>query len=208
MKIVKADQKGILLAIQYLRVGKAVVYPTDTAYGLGVDATNLVAVQKLYQIKGRSFSIPVHVMVVNLAQAKRYAKFSPEAEKVFKKMLPGPLSLVLKLHGANKALKFLSAGTGMIGIRMPDDKTAIALVRKFGKPITTTSANLAGDLTPYSIPVVLKQFRSQEFQPDLCLDAGNLPKIKPSTIIGVDREEIKLLRPGPISLKQIEQAIK
>jgi len=84
MEIVKADRKGIGLAIKYLQEGKAVVYPTDTAYGLGVDATNLKAVKQLYKIKGRSFKKPVHVVINGLAMAKKYAKFDRVAEKLLK----------------------------------------------------------------------------------------------------------------------------
>src|SRR3990167_3097519 len=78
-------------AVEYLRAGKAVVFPTDTAYGLAVDATNPKAVKRLFQIKQRRPAKPVHIIIADLAMAKRYAKFTPVAEKLFKKFLPGPL---------------------------------------------------------------------------------------------------------------------
>ena len=97
MKIVKADASGLRLAVDYLKRGKAVVYPTDTSYGLGVDATNLTAVKRLYLIKQRKYNQPVHVIVSSFAQAKEIAIFNPTAEKLFKKFLPGPLTIVLHL---------------------------------------------------------------------------------------------------------------
>src|SRR3990167_9972295 len=84
-------------AVEYLRAGKAVVFPTDTAYGLAVDATNPKAVKRLFQIKQRRPAKPVHIIIADLAMAKRYAKFTPVAEKLFKKFLPGPLTLILPL---------------------------------------------------------------------------------------------------------------
>src|SRR3989338_475397 len=139
------DNKGVQLAVEYLKAGKAIVYPTDTAYGLGVDATNVQAVRRLYKIKGRSFKKPVHVIVPNYAAAQNVAMIDKPSRKLFKKFFPGPLTIVLELRIQNrKSWKMLSAETGTIGIRMPDNRFALALVKKFGKPITTTSANLSG----------------------------------------------------------------
>lgn len=230
MKVVKADKKGIELAIKYLKRGKSVVYPTDTSYGLGVDATNLKAVKRLLKIKERT-NRPVHVIVSSLAMAKKYAVFNGLAERIFKKLLPGRLTLVLdlqnnapqpplKLRGeegellgeAGKAFRLLSAGTGTLGIRMPDNKIALSLVRRLDQSITTTSANpswhLSYGTTPYSVADSLRQFKDKRYQPDLYLDAGKLPKIKPSTLAEIKNGKIRILRKGPVSLQQILKAIR
>ena len=198
------------MAIKYLQEGKAVVYPTDTAYGLGVDATNLKAVKQLYKIKGRSFKKPVHVVINGLAMAKKYAKFDRVAEKLFKKFWPGPLTLVLESRIWNTEYgKILSAGAATIGIRVPNNRFALELVKRFGKPITATSANISGGKTPYTIQDVLSQFQDKKYQPDLCVDAGKLPFIKPSTIVSFDEKgKLKVLREGPLSLHEIQKAIK
>src|SRR3989344_4565079 len=94
---VKMRNEILKKAVEYLRAGKAVVFPTDTAYGLAVDATNPKAVKRLFQIKQRRPAKPVHIIIADLAMAKRYAKFTPVAEKLFKKFLPGPLTLILPL---------------------------------------------------------------------------------------------------------------
>lgn len=231
MILVKPDKKGIELAVKYLQLGKSVVYPTETSYGLGVDATNLAAVKRLYRIKERSYKQPVHVIVSSLAQAKKIAKFSPLAAKIFNKFLPGPLTLILpllsplrlplykgeKIKGTpspreKKSWGILSGGTGTIGIRMPNNLIALELLKKFSEPITTTSANpsahLSGGRDSYSAQDVIKQFCKKKYQPDLIIDAGVLPKRKPSTMISIKDEKIRLIRKGPIKYKVILNVVK
>lgn len=210
MRIVKPDKEGVKLAVRYLKSGKSVVYPTDTCYGLAVDATDLKAVKKLWRIKERGPRQPIHVIIASFAQAKGIAKFNPLAEKLFKKFLPGPLTLVLKLESgiANyKSLKLLSAGTGTIGVRMPDNRIALALAKKLGRPITSTSANpsarLSGGYSPYTAADVVFQFKKKRYQPDLIINAGRLPKVKPSTIVDLTGSNVKIIRKGPIKLKEI-----
>lgn len=226
MRTVKSDKKNFLLAVQYLQAGKSVVYPTDTAYGLAVDATDAAAVKRLYRLKGRTFKKPVHVVVASLAMAKKYAKFDGKAERVFKKFLPGRLTLILpqkfstspglrppipwasgRGRGEVESWKLLSAGTGTLGIRMPKNRAALSLVRKLGRPMTTTSANLAGASTCYSARAVAAQFKNQKYQPDLILDAGRLKKIKPSTIVDLTGKSVKILRRGPVSEQSLKKVI-
>jgi len=224
MRILRAGKKGIETAVKYLKAGKSVVYPTDTAYGLAVDATNLKAVKQLMKIKQRGKK-PVHVVVSGLKMAKQYAKITPLAEKIFKKFFPGRMTLVLPLgerpllafghppqawggKGEVEALRLLSAGTGTIGIRMPKNRIALELSRKLGRPITTPSANPGRGLTPYSINDSFVQFANKKHQPDLYLDGGKLKKSQPSTIIKVEGKKIKILREGPITHKQIAKFLK
>lgn len=229
--IIKPDPRGVALAVQYLRAGRSVVYPTDTSYGLAVDATNVTAVRRLMKIKERK-NQPVHVVVADLKMAKKYAVFDPPAVKLFKKFLPGPLTIVLELKlrplpqplprpgeggselgeepGEVEAFNLLSGGTGTIGIRVPDNRIALKLTKKLGKPITTPSANpsahLSGGTTPYSAQDSFEQFRHKKYQPDLYLDAGKLRKRKPSTMVSLENGKISMLRKGPISKIQIQRA--
>ncbi|MCL5435599.1 MAG: L-threonylcarbamoyladenylate synthase [Patescibacteria group bacterium] len=214
MKISKCNEQSIQAAVRTLKAGGCVVFPTDTAYGLAVDATNKKAVRRLYRIKGRNFNKPVHVVVSSLAQAKKLVRFTPLAERLFKKFLPGALTLVLplkynspspplKLRGGRRGLWILSAGTGTLGIRMPNNHVASALVKKFGRPITATSANVSGESVCYSAAAVVAQFKGRKFQTEMILDSGRLPKVKPSTIVAIKQQSVKILREGPISRKQI-----
>src|SRR3989344_7213749 len=208
MKIIKADKVGIALAVEYLRDGKAVAYPTDTAYGLGVDATNAAAVRRLYKIKGRNYKKPTHVIAHNFSAAKKRAMVDARTAGLMKKFWPGPLTLVLPMNRrATKAIKLLSAGTGSIGIRMPDNKIALELAKKLGRPITTPSANPQGGPAPYSIRDCVRQFKNRKHQPDLYLDAGKLPKTPPSTIVRIENSELRMVRRGKITEKQIQNAL-
>jgi L-threonylcarbamoyladenylate synthase len=208
MKIIKADKKGITEAVKCLQAGHAVIYPTDTAYGLAVDAYNETAVKKLFKIKERSYRQPVHVLVSSLAMAKQLARFDSLAERVFKKFLPGPLTLILPVRTGSRAIGTLSGATGTLGIRMAKHKVALALSDALGRPITTTSANIAGGPTPYSAEDAFRNFRSEKFQPDLILDGGKLPKIKPSTLVALERGKVNILRKGPVAKAAIEKVIK
>lgn len=196
-------------AIQILKQGGTVVYPTDTSYGLAVDATNLKAVKKLYRLKGRNFKKPIHVIIPRShLHTVPYASINNAARKLIKKFWPGPLTIVLPLKAKGKSWQMLSAGTGTIGIRLPNHKIALDLVKKFGKPITTTSANISGGPDCYSIAEVEKQFAKSKIKPDFYLDGGRLPKRKPSTIVSLVGGYVKILREGPISKKQIDTILK
>jgi L-threonylcarbamoyladenylate synthase len=191
------------LALKILKQGGSVVYPTDTAYGLGVDANNFKAVQKLYKIKGRK-NQPTHIIVSSLAMAKRYVQFSKTAEKTFKTFLPGALTIVLPLKkNISKSINLLSADSDTIGIRIPNNKTALELVRRFGNPITTTSANPTNEKTPYSAIDSYNLFKTRKYKPDLYLDEGRLKKIKPSTMVKIINDKIEVLRKGPIEIENI-----
>ncbi|MDR3642518.1 MAG: L-threonylcarbamoyladenylate synthase [Candidatus Doudnabacteria bacterium] len=197
-------------AVKALKAGKAVAYPTDTSYGLAVDATNIKAINNLYQIKERGFNKPVHIIVPSLAYAKKITIWNKAAAELAKKFLPGPLTLVLELKVKSGKLETLSANTGTIGIRIPDNNVARDLSKKSGRPITATSANppnhVGGD-DSYSAEDIVKQFKNKEFRPDIIINAGRLPKRKPSTMVRVFDDVVKILREGPISEKQILKVI-
>src|SRR3990167_777441 len=102
-------------AVQILKQGGIVAYPTDTAYGLAVDATNVSAVKKLYRLKGRDFNNPIHV-IVPLGHYHTVVYDSAQARELMKKFWPGPLTIVLPLKATGQSWKMLSAGTGTLGI--------------------------------------------------------------------------------------------
>jgi len=197
---------SIQQAVKILKRGGVVVYPTDTAYGLAVDATNLEAVNKLYRLKGRDFKHPIHVIFPNLAWLKKIVKLDKSALKIMNKFLPGPLTLVLPLKAKTKSFQMLSAGTKTLGIRLPNHSLALKLVKAFGKPITTTSANISGQATTYSVKDVQKQFADVKIQPDFYLDGGKLQKTKPSTVVSLVGR-VRILRAGPISETEIKRIL-
>lgn len=192
-------------AVEVLKAGGTVVYPTDTAYGLAVDATNSKAVEKLYRLKGRDFNKPVHVIMP--AKDFHTVQYGSLAKKLIKKYWPGPLTIVLPLKAKGASWQKLSAGTKTLGIRYPDNKIAQSLVESLNKPITTTSANISGKLVCYSIGEVKKQFEKSKIKPDFYINGGKLPKVLPSTIVSLV-EGVKIIRGGPISEKEIKRVLK
>ncbi|HEX9502958.1 MAG TPA: L-threonylcarbamoyladenylate synthase [Patescibacteria group bacterium] len=193
-------------AVQILKQGGVVVYPTDTAYGLAVDATNAKAVAKLYRLKGRDFKNPMHIIFPGADWLKKLVKLNKPALKLMNKFLPGPLTLVLPLKARGKAWQLLSAETKTLGVRLPNHPLALGLVEGLGRPITTTSANISGTPVNYSVPGVKKQFSKAQFQPDYYLDGGKLLNTKPSTVVSLVKG-VKIIRIGPISEKQIKNTL-
>ncbi len=196
--------KQLTEAIKILKAGGIVAYPTDTAYGLAVDATNASAVKKLYALKGRKFQNPIHVIPPTRAWITKLVKVSAPAKKLIESLMPGPLTLVLPLKAAGPSWKLLSAGTKTLGIRRPKHKLALDLAYFLGKPITTTSANLSGQLNTYSPADIKKQFKNKLF----ILDGGKLKNTKPSTVVLLTGGHVKILRPGPISETKIRNILK
>ena len=196
-------KKIIDAAVLALKNGKVVAYPTDTSYGLAVDAENIKAVKRLYQIKGRDFNKPVHMVVPSAAYAKKITRWNKNAEKLAKKFWPGALTLVVELKVKSEKFKVLSANTGTMGLRMPKNQIALDLAKVLKRSITATSSNLSGRADCYSAADIIAQFIKQKYKPDIIINAGKLPKRKPSTLARVFDDVVKILREGPVSEKTI-----
>ncbi len=198
--LMNKTNKQFKTALEMLKNGEVVVFPTETAYGLAADATNHEAVQRLALIKGRGSKV-MSVIVADTAMAKQYVKMSQAAMRLAKWMWPGPLTMVLPVKAS--ALGKLSdrcVKDGMVAVRVSSHKVAILLSKELKKPVVATSANLAGEPQCYSVRAVKKQFQTRRLQPDFYLDVGALPRRKPSTIIKVSGNEIETLRTGSIKL--------
>lgn len=195
MKIIRVKKIKTDEIVRLLKKGGVVILPTDTAYGLSCDAFNKKAVEMIYNIKGRPKNKSVLLIVADLKMAKKYLKISDAEEKLVKKYWPGALSIILKPKGKklNYQLDF--------GVRVPDYKLCRAASNKLGRPIITTSANFSGGKTPYSISAVLKEFVGKKYLPDLIVDAGRLKKVKPSTLIKVEKKKVEVLRQGTVKIK-------
>lgn len=176
------SEKQVLQAAAVLQKGGTVVFPTDTSYGLAVDATNTRAVERLYAMKGRDFNKPIHVIPPSLSYVDKIAVVSVSARRLINKFWPGLLTLVLPLKTNSWALARLKGEYGL-GFRMPQNRYALMLVEALGKPITATSANISGKPDNYTVPGIKKQFFRQALKPDFYLDAGRLPKVAPSTVV-------------------------
>lgn len=183
-----------LRAAGVLRHGGVVVYPTDTLYGIGVDATSDAAVDRLYAVKGREPGKPTHCIVADIAMAREYAEIEENAAKLAEKFLPGALTLILKKNPALTA--GIGRGMDTIGMRIPNNEFCLALARAFGKPVTTPSANRAG-VEPTTVPAnIIEQLGETHI--DLFIDAGTLPPSLPSTIVNLVSGHPSIIREGAI----------
>lgn len=207
------QHKQIMHAIKLaLDNGKVVAYPTDTSYGLAADVTNVMALKKLYKIKERSYKQPIHMVIRSITDAKKYVRWNKFAEKIAKAFWPGPLTIVLPLKTNLPTLSLMSAGTGTMGLRMPNQYIAQDIVKVLKRPITATSANPSAHLSngydSYAGEDVIEQFSKQQHKPDIVINSGVLPKRKPSTMVAINADgTYSIIRKGPISKIQIKKVL-
>ena len=178
--------------VKSIKQGEVVVCPTDTVYGLIADATNEKAVKKLLKIKKRNTQKPIPIFVKDIKIAKKFALINKNQEKFLKKVWSGKVTVVLKRKGKLPRILFRNKKT--IGLRIPDYKIINQLLLIINRPLTGTSANISGQPPSTKIKEVISQFKNQKFQPDLIIDAGNLPKSKPSIVLDLTTSPTKILR--------------
>jgi L-threonylcarbamoyladenylate synthase len=186
---------AIARALEVLKAGGVVAYPTDTAYGLAVDATNEEAIGKIFVMKKRAQK-PLPVIVENNRMVRRYATVNDQAAKYLAKYWPGSVTFVLPCRQALPTS--LTVGLQTLAMRMADVPIARAIVRGLGRPITCTSANLSGKGVLYSGQEVVRHFRAHTVQPDLVLDAGDIPENPPTTIVDLSVTPSVILRQGSV----------
>ena len=207
MKIVPAHEH-IGEALEVLTDGGVIAHATETCYGLACDFSNVKAVERLFKIKQRPDNQPVSALFASIDQAKEYTEWNERAEELAKEYLPGPLTLILTMQEDAPFFLFpfpfsqAAEGKGKggvgknltLGIRISSHPIAQELVVQFGKPISTTSANIHGKPNPYSAEDIAMQFADEEHKPDLILDSGTLPGQAPSKVIDLSGGEEVVLR--------------
>lgn len=197
MKIIKYDKNSVKIAIEILSSGGLVVYPTETVYGIGADATNPKAIKKLTEYKNRPFGKPYSIAVTDEKMAEKYAVLNKTARNLYKEFLPGPLTVVSK--GKHVLASGVESEDGTLGIRISDYKLVSDIVKGFGKPITSTSANASYKKRPYKVSDILEKInKKQKSLVDLIIDAGELPKNDPSTVVDTTLDDKVTLRQGEI----------
>ena len=180
-----------------LKKGGLVIYPTETCYGAGVDATNQAAVDKLLRYKARREGRPLSVAVTDIAMSKKYVHLNQTAANLYQKFLPGPLTVVSR--GRHQLARGVEAETGTLGIRISSYPLVNKLITGLGKPITATSANVSYKPRPYSIKQLLQQTsKKQQGLIDLVVDAGALPRRPVSTIVDTTLDDPLVIRQGKI----------
>jgi L-threonylcarbamoyladenylate synthase len=201
--VVRATQTEIEKAVETLRAGDLVVFPTETVYGLGANASNPAAVRKIFEVKGRPADHPVIVHLDNPRYLHRWVSdVPPVAEQLAALFWPGPLTLILpKAENVND---IVTGGQDSIGIRIPSHPMAQQLLNAFGGGIAAPSANRYGRLSPTKPEHVRDELGEAVH---VLLDGGDSPIGLESTIVSCLNNEVRLLRPGFITRSQIEQVV-
>jgi len=177
-----------------LREGRILVCPTDTVYGLICDASNSRAVEKIFKIKNRSRTKPLPIFVKDIKMAKQLAFVGKKQERFLKESWPGAITVILKAK--KKRLSELVYSSDTIGLRAPDYGLLNEVLKKIGKPLAQTSANISGRPAATKIKKVLEFIRTIGTSgfPILVVDAGDLPKNKPSKVVDLTGSSPRVLR--------------
>jgi len=192
------QKRAIRRAVEVLKEGGIIAYPTDTIYGLGCDLYNRGAIEKIYHLKRHSKNKRLSIICSDLKDISRYAQVPDYAYRIMKKLVPGPYTFILE---ATKLVpKIMLTNQRTIGIRVPDHPIPLALVKELGGPIITTSVTKP-DETLYNDPQELEERFGKEV--DLIIDGGIIVP-QHSSIIDLTAEEPKVLRvgKGDVSLLQ------
>jgi len=188
-------------AAERIRAGELVAFPTETVYGLGANALDAAAVAKIYELKGRPASSPLIVHVASIEMARTLvSQWPPEAEELASRYWPGPLTLVLPKVPAIPEI--VTAGLPTVGLRVPDHPLALALIREAGVPLAAPSANRFTGLSATTIEHVREAFGDAV----PVLDGGPCQVGIESTVVSIASGKITLLRPGMISIEDVERA--
>jgi len=200
---INPDSSIIKYAAKVILDGGLVAFPTETVYGLGADAFNSKAVKRIFEVKGRPIDNPLIVHVSSLSQLYRVAYDVPEkALKLIERFWPGPLTLIFKRK--SDVPPEVSAYLPTVAVRMPAHPIALSLISESNTPIAAPSANISSKPSPTSAEHVIKDLYGKI---DLIIDGGETLYGVESTILNIQPEVPKLLRPGAIPLEEVEKVI-
>jgi L-threonylcarbamoyladenylate synthase len=190
-------------AVEVLRAGGLVAFPTETVYGLGADASNPTALHRLYSVKGRPTTHPVIVHLGDAALLEEWAVDVPaEARTLAAAFWPGPLTLVLRRSGL--VVDEVTGGRDTVGLRVPAAPLALALLASFGGGVAAPSANRFGQVSPTTADAVRAELGEDV---DVVLDGGLCAVGVESTIVELVGGDPVLLRPGGIAVEQLEATL-
>ncbi|MDP2743765.1 MAG: L-threonylcarbamoyladenylate synthase [Dehalococcoidia bacterium] len=185
---------------QILKQGGLVAFPTDTVYGLGADAFNTEAVERIYRVKGRSPTQPFPLLVADISQVDMVAAtWTSLSSALARRFWPGALTLLLP--AASNLPPILTSGSGTVGVRLPRHPVPTALARGVGNPIVGTSANLTGRASLLTAGEVRAQLGDRV---DLVIDGGRRPGGVESTVVDATGTTARIVRAGAISKKALE----
>ncbi len=193
------DPKEIERAVQFLRDGDVIAYPTETIYGLGADVFNKKAVKKIFDLKARDYGLPISILVADFEMLRTCVSAVPdEALPLIRRFWPGPLTILFPAH--KDFPRGLITNTGKVGIRISSNPVAAALVKCLGRPITTTSANRSGFPPSLNVHHVTKYFGDRI---RCIVDGGECEPTRGSTVVDVSEETMRIIRDGAIAAEEV-----
>ena len=196
-------EKVLNNATRILKKGGVVVYPTDTLYGLGVNAFNEDAIIKIQKTKEQDRNKPISVIVKDLKMARKIACIDSKVEKILNKIWPGPITIVLR---KKDVVSDILTGNGeTVAIRIPDNEFILALMKKIDFPITATSANTSGEKDLLKSKEIVAKFKFAKTKPDLFIDNGDIKNPTASTIIDLTTTIPKIIRTGIVGKEKIRK---
>lgn len=197
------SQDDLIQAVELLKRGELVAFPTETVYGLGADATNSIAIEKIYRAKGRPNDNPLIAHVGSFEQLKKIVKYIPSyVEKLIHAFSPGPITYILKHN--NICSKKVTAGLDTIAVRIPNHSLALQLLQACEFPVAAPSANLSGKPSPTSALHVLNDLDGKI---PMIIDGGNTGVGLESTVIDCTGDLPQILRHGSITRDMIEHTL-
>ena len=200
METVLVEKENINEVIDLLNHDEVVAFPTETVFGLGVKFSHLEALEKIYEIKHRSHSKAISLMIYDPKDIEKYAYVNENAQKLIDHFMPGMITLVLKKKSILS--DDFTAGYDTIGIRIPDDPFVLKLLKEVG-PMLVTSANISGQETLLNDQEVYKQLKGKIKM----IVKGKCKNTRASTVIKVD-EDVTILRQGCIQEEEIREVLK
>ncbi len=199
-RVVPFGDEALAEAARLIRAGEPVAVPTETVYGLAADATNPEAVARIYAAKGRPSFNPLIVHVESLAEAERLGIFSGPARALAEAFWPGPLTLVVPVREDSGLAAAVTSGLPTVALRCPAHPAIRALLAAAGRPLAAPSANSSGSISPTRAGHVLAGLGGNI---PMILDGGPAERGLESTIVAVEADRVRLLRPGPIGFDEI-----
>ncbi len=202
-RIFEKTSEEIKAAAELIKQGQTVIFPTETVYGLGANALEDAAVQKIFAAKGRPADNPLIVHISDFCDAEKFAKDIPASAKlVADKFCPGPITMILKKKPCIP--DSVSAGLDTVGIRIPENKIARAFLKECGVPVAAPSANISGRPSPTSFEHVLEDMNGRVAG---IINGGSAEVGVESTVVDMTSDIPTVLRPGGVSVEELREVL-
>lgn len=203
-RIYKPTAEAIIMASDILKKGEVVSFPTETVYGLGADATNSDAIAKIFSAKNRPSFNPLIIHLPNTQMVEKYVELSQLTKDLSNIFWPGPFTMVLPLKKNSGISTLITAGLETVAIRVPSHPVAHTLLNEFNGPMAAPSANKSGQISPTTAQHVDQEFGDEL---ELIIDGGPCDNGLESTIVKVVYDQLTILRPGNVTVEEIQEKI-